>query len=77
MKIFEVYCYSSCGTYFAAYLKSVTVIADSEDEAKTKALAWCKRNGNGYLVDKKDKLGVRELVPDSFGVIDYDESSDY
>ena len=77
MKLFEVYYYSSCGTYFSAYLKSVTVFAENEEQAKEKALAWCNKNDYSFITKDKTKLGVRELVSDKFGVVDFNCSSDY
>ena len=32
MKAFKVSCYSKCGSYFASYLKSVTVLAQTLPE---------------------------------------------
>lgn len=77
MNIYEVYYYSSCGTYFAAYLKSVCIVATDEDDARNKTVEWCKKNGYSFLADKPEKLGARLLSPDRFGVIDFDASSDY
>lgn len=76
MKVYQVSYYSSCGTYFQSYLKSVTLSAENEDDAREKAKAWCKKNYN-FLIEDSSKWCVTELVSDRFGVLDYDHSSDY
>lgn len=75
MNIFKVTCFSTCGSYFAAYLQSVTVIASSEEEAKNVA-----ENGTEYkFIFSKDKWDVIDLGPfkPESGVIDYHYDSDY
>jgi len=73
MKIFKISCYSHCGTYFSAYLKSIIVLAENAEQAKDIAE---KRKGFIYSIEK---WNVEELTSDfnTPKIIDEDFSSDY
>ena len=72
--IFKISCYSSCGSYFQPYLRSVTVIADDKEEAVNKVKDWCKSKGHKFIHEEK-KWDV-EILPTEH-IIDYDIDSDY
>ena len=75
-KVFKITCFSECGTYFQAYLKSVTVLAATEEEARNVVRKRQKSTGGGFIY-QEEKWVVVELKPDEFGVIDVDIDSDY
>lgn len=76
MKIYKVSCHSSCGSYFASYLQSVTVVADNKIEAINKVKDYNLHTGEGFIrpITTDD---VEELKQNSFGIIDYLHDSDY
>jgi hypothetical protein len=76
MAVFKVSCYSSCHSYFAPYLKSVTVIAKDADSAKAKVKQWLKDNDEEFIYPEA-KWDVDKVSEKVSGVIDYDRSSDY
>ena len=73
MKIFKVDCRSDCGSYFGAYLQSVTVKAESKEEA----IAIVKKECKGDLVTKD--LECKLLWESSVGgkIIEEYYDSDY
>lgn len=77
MGIFRVSCYSKCGSYFAMYLQSVTVIATDKAEALTNVKAWLKKEGRNFIYPEKE-WRIDELKNNlESGVIDYNDDSDY
>ena len=45
MNVYKISCYSTCQSYFACYLQSVTVISDTPENAKTIVKKWLKKEG--------------------------------
>lgn len=76
MNIYKVSCHSSCGSYFASYLQSVTVFAVDEKEAIKIAKEWLKKEGRKFLYEE-DKWRVDLVTKKECGVIDYHSDSDY
>jgi hypothetical protein len=76
VSLFKVSCHSACGTYFASYLQSVTVIADDPEQAKDRVEGWLKREGRSFL-KPRGPAWVVEKLRDSGHVIDWHEDSDY
>lgn len=79
MAIWKVECLSYCGTYFASYLQSVTVIANSKEEAITETKKWLKKEGRSFIRSDPETWDIECLereVPVA-GVIDYHADSDY
>lgn len=77
MRIFNISCRSSCGTYFGAYLQSVSVIAESKEEAIALYEKWSKKN---YSFEKKmypKNLDITDLGEVQLGVFDHIMDSDY
>lgn len=77
MNAYKISCYSKCGTYFASYLQSVTVLAESEAEAIQKVEDWLDHEGRTFLNSDSSKWTVEKLAADMCGVIDWHEDSDY
>lgn len=77
-KYFLVTCYSKCRTYFAPYLKTVTVLASDPENAKDLAEAWCKDTGKRFISPRAE-WNVEELNvnPKHPQVIDWHADSDY
>jgi hypothetical protein len=75
MNTYKISCFSKCGSYFASYLQSVTVNADSEEEALTLCKEWLDENQRKFIYPESE-WRIREL-DDAKGVIDYLEDSDY
>ena len=76
MKIYRISCYSDCGSYFGAYLKSLTIIAESPDAAKELAKNWQRENEPFiYSESKWEIMEVSSKIEN--GVIDYQIDSDY
>lgn len=76
MKLYKISCYSSCGSYFAAYLQSLTIQAENEAEAIEKAEKWQEFHGEHFIKPTKE-CDIEEIVVDRFGVIDSLIDSDY
>ena len=76
MKIYKLSCLSTCGSYFASYLQSVTVLADSKVEALNKILDYCEHCGD-HFIRKVTIDDIEELKEDRFGIIDEVSDSDY
>jgi len=76
MKVYNVNCHSTCGSYFASYLQSVTVIVEDEDSAIESVEKWLKKEGRKFIYGK-DKWRVHCVCENTEGVIDYHEDSDY
>lgn len=77
MKVYTVSCYSNCGTYFAAYLRSLTIIAESPKQAKEFAKQW-RIDGGEEFIYPESRWHVREISDNlSAGVIDFCIDSDY
>lgn len=77
MRIFNISCKSSCGTYFGAYLQSVSVVAESKEEAIDLYEKWSKKN---YSFEKEmypKNLDISDLGDVQVGVFDYTYDSDY
>lgn len=78
MNIYRISCYSKCGSYFTQYLQSVTVKANSKEEALAVVKEWLKVEGKSFIYPENkweiDLLSVDANVP---SVIDYHEDSDY
>lgn len=76
MKIYKISCYSNCRSYFASYLQSVTVLAESKIEALNKAKDYNNFTGENFIrpitIDN-----VEEMKENAFGIIDYLYDSDY
>lgn len=76
MKFYIISCPSSCGSYFAAYLQSLTIQADTEAEAIEKAEKWQEFHGEHFIRPTKECC-IEEVVPDRFGVVNSLIDSDY
>jgi hypothetical protein len=78
MNVYNISCRSSCGTYFASYLQSVTIIAETKGQAVELAQEWMKERGE-WFIDKNpanwDVEQMREGLQQ--GVIAWHEDSDY
>jgi len=74
MNVYIVSCHSKCGSYFMPYLRSVTVVADSEAAALDIVRAgdykflYPEKEWKVFLLSSDIKLG---------SVIDEDLSADY
>lgn len=78
MNIYKISCYSACGTYFASYLQSVTVIAESQEGAIEFAKQWMNDKGEGFIDADPSKWDVVQVASTSkSGVVDWYEDSDY
>ncbi len=75
MKIYKITCYSNCGSYFVSYLQSLTISAESPEEAKEIAKKW-QRENESFLYPE-DKWEIREISNVECGIIDYHIDSDY
>jgi len=78
MRIFKISCYSNCGTYFQPYLKSVTVIAETEADAIQILKEYFKKTGKKFIYE--EKRWETEIIQDSVlsnSVIDEEIDSDY
>ena len=75
MKIYKISCYSDCGTYFGAYLQSLTIIADSPEQAKEYSKKWQRKNQS--FIYPENKWMIMEISSVENGVIDYHIDSDY
>lgn len=78
MNVYKVSCFSKCGSYFASYLQSVTVTAESKGEAVQHVKAWLDKEGRGFIYPES-KWNVEEIANGitSGQVVDYREDSDY
>lgn len=77
IKLFRISCYSNCGSYFQAYLKSVDVIAHNQDEAISLTKDWLIRNGERFIYSENKWHIECVSMLDSLGVIDSINESDY
>ena len=75
MKIYKIICYSDCGSYFGSYLQSLTIIAESPEQAKEFAKNW-QRNNESFIYPE-NKWEIMEISSVENGVIDYNIDSDY
>ena len=75
MKIYKISCCSDCGTYFGAYLQSLTIIADSPEQAKEHAKKQQRKNQS--FIYPENKWTIIELSDVENGIIDYHIDSDY
>ena len=57
MKIYKISCYSDHGTYFNAYLQSITVIADSPDQGKNSPRSGRVITNHLFIQKMNGKLG--------------------
>lgn len=76
VKLYKISCPSSCGSYFGSYMQSVSVIADSTEDALARVKKWLKKRGQNFVRDEKH-WNVEELGQDGSGVFDWHEDSDY
>ena len=76
MTVFAIFCHSKCGTYFVPYLKSVTVLADTKEEALVLVKAWLIETHHKFIRPEAE-WDVVAMSEAKKGVIDYDVSSDY
>jgi hypothetical protein len=77
MKAYKISCQSDCGSYFQAYLKSVTVVAENREEALAVLHTWLKKEGWAFIYPQ-NKWEIQELADISLPfVIDWDVGSDY
>jgi len=78
MNVYRVSCYSKCGSYFASYLQSVTVTAETEGEAIVVVQKWLRRKGESFIYPRTE-WRVLCLVKDVSNdmVIDCTRDSDY
>lgn len=74
IRLFKVSAPSPCGSFFAAYLQSITIIAESEEDALEKAVKWQASN---EAFEKGHKVHIDELPIDNLGIVDYCMESDY
>lgn len=78
MKAYKISCHSKCGSYFASYLQSVTVIANSQDEAISELRKWMRDNDRSFINNDEKVWQVELLSTVSIpGVLDWQEDSDY
>lgn len=75
MKVYKISCPSSCGSYFASYLQSVTVVAENETDALEKLAQWFKETGRKFI--RPNKWQIDCMAQHASGVIDWVEDSDY
>ena len=76
MKLYKISCFSDCGTYFQPYLQSVTVLAETKEQAVEQYKEWS--NSNDKFVYEEKKWDVEDLGEvDSPKVIDYLMDTDY
>ena len=76
MNLYKISAYSDCGSYFAAYLRSVTVAALTTESAKALVKGWLELKG--YKFVKPENQWVVTLLPQAdYGVVDYHFDSDY
>ena len=77
MNIYKITGYSKCGTYFEPYLQSMTIIADTEDQARAHAIKWCRESGYSFImpVAACDVILIASSCVN--GVIDFLNESDY
>ena len=76
MKTYIIACRSNCGSYFASYLQSLTIVAETRGEAIERAEAWQEFHGEHFIKSTKE-CEISEVTPDRFGVIDSLIDSDY
>jgi hypothetical protein len=76
MTVFAIFCHSKCGSYATLYLKSVTVLADTKEEALVLVKAWLIENDHKFIRPEAE-WDVVAMGEAKKGVIDYDVSSDY
>ena len=76
MTVFAIFCHSKCGSYATLYLKSVTVLADTKEEALALVKAWLAEMEYEFIYPEAE-WNVAALGGAKKGVIDYDVSSDY
>lgn len=74
MRIYKISCYSDSGTYFQAYLKSVTILAGNEAEAVDIVNRWQMEKGRHFI---SPDVEIEDLGSCLVCVVDYDCSSDY
>jgi heme/copper-type cytochrome/quinol oxidase subunit 2 len=75
MKVYKISCTSFCGSYFASYLQSVTVIAEDETDALLKLDKWFKETGREFI--RPNKWAIDCVADEASGIIDWHEDSDY
>lgn len=78
MNIYKVSCFSKCGTYFAAYLQSVTVTANDSDEALQTVRRHFEVAGDSFIYPENEwrtELLVANVVTGE--VVDTQYDSDY
>ncbi len=78
MNIYQVSCYSDCGSYFESYLQHVSVAAESKEQALELVKEWLQKEKHEFI--KKDsKFSNVSLVQEnlSTGVFDHHYDSDY
>jgi hypothetical protein len=76
LKVYKVSCCSECGTYFQAYLQSVTVVATDKKQAAVLIKKWLQKEGESFLRNITER-DLELLGPASPGVIDYHRAADY
>lgn len=78
MEVWKISCYSECGSYFAQYLQSVTVIAAGREEAIEEVQKWLKEEGRSFIRSDQKTWNI-ELLTNHIaeGVIDWHADSDY
>ena len=76
MKIYKISCYSNCGSYFSGYLQSLTIIAESPEQAKELAKKWQRKNQSFIYPENKWEIWEVSSKIEN-GVIDYCIDSDY
>lgn len=78
MNLYKISCHSACGSYFASYLQSVTVAADSPELAITFLKKWMRKEGRSFINSDEKKWSVEQLMNGiQPGVVDWHEDSDY
>lgn len=76
ISLYRVSCPSDCGSYFAPYLKAVTVVASSRNQAVAMTVEYLAKHGRRFLYgqDKWKVYFVCDLTP---GVVEAHEEADY
>jgi hypothetical protein len=77
MNVYKISCYSKCGSYFAPYLQSVTIVAESAEQAVEELKDWLKEQDRSFINKDESAWSVSLLVNEPCGVIDWHEESDY
>jgi len=78
VNIFKVSCYSKCSSYFSSYLQSVTVIADTKEDAVKVVKKWLNAKDESFIYPESTwDVWIKETDIKNNMVIDFFKDSDY